>query len=304
MNEQVLHKRIFKGWDDGIVVATAQLSQLGNQDPYFSVTTDNGCDHESILKALGHVPEVKLLVDLHLSDKDGTPMHALDNCVYYLTQQPRNFDTIKRHLRATDVEVRELIAIADRTEALRRDDIAPYIETNLKPRWKKEARHAIKALQGPTYVDQLVTFNTANQDPRTENLLRINSTTLPGKVCDNEVCLGTAYRYMVFANSEEAGKAAKEYWRNLAKDDPKEFTCLVGEETLVSWDLGRPAGPGHTQTKSLAEWLDLWLNTPEEHFASYDGHEVECEVSAALADALDIGNPEDKDWVGAVAYRC
>ena len=92
-------------------------------------------------------------------------------------------------------------------------------------------------------------------------------------------------------NSEEAGEKAREYWENMAQDDPKEFTCLVGEKTLVQWGLGQYAGPGSTQVKSLSEWLDLWLNTPREHFASYDSIEREFKC-------------KHPDWAGYnVAYR-
>jgi len=81
--------------------------------------------------------------------------------------------------------------------------------------------------------------------------------------------------YYLFPDTETAGKAAHEYWADMAKNDPKEFACLVGEETLVQWGLGQYAGPGSTQVANLAEWLDLHLTVPEEHFASYDGVERE-----------------------------
>lgn len=81
--------------------------------------------------------------------------------------------------------------------------------------------------------------------------------------------------YYIFRDREQAGEAAREYWEDLAQDDPREFACLVGEETLVQWGFGNYAGPGSTQVKSLNEWLDLWLDTPEEHFASYDSEERE-----------------------------
>lgn len=85
--------------------------------------------------------------------------------------------------------------------------------------------------------------------------------------------LGRADYYLA-EDSEAAGKAAREYWEDMAENDPKEFTCMVGEETLVQWGLGRSAGPGSTHVRSLQEWLDLWLDTPEEQWASYDGNEI------------------------------
>jgi len=79
--------------------------------------------------------------------------------------------------------------------------------------------------------------------------------------------------FILFEDSEIAGKEAREYWEDMAENDSKEFVCMVGEETLVAWALGQYAGPGSTHVQSLNEWLDLWLNTPEEHFASYDNCE-------------------------------
>lgn len=74
---------------------------------------------------------------------------------------------------------------------------------------------------------------------------------------------------------ETAGQNARDYWEDMAQNDKSEFICMVGEGTLVSWCLGDYAGPGTTKVSSLEEWLDLWLDTPEEHFASYDGEEIE-----------------------------
>jgi hypothetical protein len=79
--------------------------------------------------------------------------------------------------------------------------------------------------------------------------------------------------YYIFEDAETAGKAAREYWKDLAENDPTEFACIVGEKNLIQWGMGHYAGPGSTQVISLEEWLDLHLDIPEEHFASYDGNE-------------------------------
>ena len=89
-------------------------------------------------------------------------------------------------------------------------------------------------------------------------------------------------------SSESAGEAAREYWQDLADNDSAEFACLVGEQTLVEWALGRYAGPGYTKVSSLEEWLDLWLDTPEEEWASYDGEEHNYTASQCTADGLGI----------------
>lgn len=97
-------------------------------------------------------------------------------------------------------------------------------------------------------------------------------------------------------DSETAGKAARARWAEMAADDPTEFRHMVGDETLVKWALGQHAGPGSTSVSSLAEWLDLWLSTPEEEWAGYDGSE--CEVGRVSADII-----EELGFRPTVAYR-
>jgi len=97
--------------------------------------------------------------------------------------------------------------------------------------------------------------------------------------------------YVLFRGTSEAGEAAREYWKDMADNDPREFTCLVGAETLIQWGMGHYAGPGSTQVRSLEEWLDLWLDTPEEHWASYDSEERD----------FVCRHPDYAEWT--VAYR-
>lgn len=113
--------------------------------------------------------------------------------------------------------------------------------------------------------------------------------------------------YVIFKSQENAGQDARAYWADMAENDKREFACMVGEKTLVSWALGEYAGPGTAKVSSLGDWLDLWLDTPEEHFASYDGSECRIEfISRDLLWELD----DDLEWLEAirageaVAYRC
>lgn len=101
--------------------------------------------------------------------------------------------------------------------------------------------------------------------------------------------------WVLYPDTESAGKAARDYWRDMAECDPSEFACIVGESTLISWGLGQYDGPGTTKVRSLADWLDLWLDTPEEHFASYDGAEADFVASPAMADEIGMSS--------GVAYR-
>lgn len=78
-------------------------------------------------------------------------------------------------------------------------------------------------------------------------------------------------------DAESAGKRARASWASMAENDPSEFTCMVGEGTLVKWALNQYAGPGSTSVRNLEEWLDLWLDTPDEQWASYDGNERDVE---------------------------
>ena len=86
--------------------------------------------------------------------------------------------------------------------------------------------------------------------------------------------LGDSRReFYLFESTETAGQAAREYWDDMAHNGRREFVAVVGKDCLVSWALGEYAGPGSSYVSSLDAWLDLWLSTPEEHFASYDGYE-------------------------------
>jgi hypothetical protein len=98
--------------------------------------------------------------------------------------------------------------------------------------------------------------------------------------------------FYLAASSEEAGKAARERW---AEGDRAELRCILGDETLIAWALGDWAGPGSRQVRSFSEWLDLWLDSPEEEFASYDGEERVVQRCAYLRDEL--------GFVPTVAYR-
>lgn len=88
-----------------------------------------------------------------------------------------------------------------------------------------------------------------------------------------EVALEDDSEWIIFASREAAGRAARAYWADLAVNDPLDFRALTGDDVLAAWALGVPAGPGSALVKSLGEWLDLWLDAPEDEFARYDGIE-------------------------------
>ena len=105
--------------------------------------------------------------------------------------------------------------------------------------------------------------------------------------------------YYLAENSGHAGEQARDYWEAMAQDDPKEFAAIIGTEALISWGLGQFAGPGSAKVKGLNEWLDLWLDIPEEHFAGYD--DAECDVDAICGidhDTLEFFTSHNTDEEG------
>jgi hypothetical protein len=101
----------------------AELHSLGGQAPYFSITGEvdrqaknnrwmpflSGCIHEEILQQF---PQLKPLVDVHLSDKDGVPMHAYENAAYwagYTKYQQRDISKLAKHLRVAEWFAKDLI---------------------------------------------------------------------------------------------------------------------------------------------------------------------------------------------------
>lgn len=100
--------------------------------------------------------------------------------------------------------------------------------------------------------------------------------------------------YYVFQDRDSAGQAARDYWKDMAENDPQEFTCIVGEEALIAWALGQNYAPGTIGVNSLEEWLDLYLDVPEEQWGSYDGCEIEGTISKALMEELGF---DDKNVV-------
>jgi len=113
-----------------------------------------------------------------------------------------------------------------------------------------------------------------------------------------EVSLEDGREFLIFESAAEAGRAARQYWEDLANGDPKEFACLVGTDTLVAWALGQYAGPGSTHVTSLDKWLDLFLDVPEEEWGRQDGTECGAFIDPNSEAAMEIGFVDD-----AVAYE-
>lgn len=87
-----------------------------------------GCVHDDILEAR---PDLKLLVDLHLSDGDGSPIFAIENGWYHLCQ---NINTGAKYLR---ISTNEANALRNGTK----EDFIKWVEAH-KPIWAKQAEKA------------------------------------------------------------------------------------------------------------------------------------------------------------------
>jgi hypothetical protein len=140
--------------------ATAQLVHLdGNARPYFSVTGEErnlrripenqveacGAMHNRIVK---HFPELTSLVALHLSDDDGTPMHAVANGVYWLglnTLLPRNLINFARLWRMP-VDHAWTINDAVRMHHTPTEHVAT-LATAQAPRWAREAAEGLALIR-------------------------------------------------------------------------------------------------------------------------------------------------------------
>lgn len=135
-------------------VVNIQLTKFKGQAPYFSVTGEayritgkqgrppmlaSGCIHDYIQQVTSRFNDV---IALHLSDIDGTPMHAVENGLYWLGQnkyQALDTEAAKRHFRCTDSEIIKLLAAYKHGKQAYID----YIDKHLRPRWQQEAQAVI-----------------------------------------------------------------------------------------------------------------------------------------------------------------
>ncbi len=112
----------------------------------FAITADitengrwvaGGCCHDEILKAN---PELKVFVDLHLSDAQGIPMYAVENGFYHA--QEGKVSVVMDYLRVTESEAKTLMNAEDKLR------FAFLIkELGLVERWKAQANEAIAILE-------------------------------------------------------------------------------------------------------------------------------------------------------------
>lgn len=158
----------------GKLSCVVQLSQHGNQVPYFSVTGDLygptgrheacGMLHDEILAAWPHLANA---IALHLSDIDGLPMHAEANGWYWLAgavdghfgqeihggngtparTQDECLEIFAKHVRTTIGDARRLRDwFASMHVALARTTFKHWVAEQ-RPRWQDDAKRVIDQLK-------------------------------------------------------------------------------------------------------------------------------------------------------------
>lgn len=118
------NKVFYQGGEKYRIQVKAELGIVGkNNKSYFSIGGDiyrlakngrkvwecGGCIHEEIVK---HFPQLQVLVDIHLADDEGVPMHAYANAAYWagLTEyQKLDLSMLAKHLRISPKLAQEMI---------------------------------------------------------------------------------------------------------------------------------------------------------------------------------------------------
>jgi len=109
-----------------------------------------GCCHDEILKAR---PDLKLFVDLHLSDADGVPMYAVENGFYHLkngfsktpTDSPNFAKEFTEYYRMTAEQFDTIKTAQNQLQyALMLQNLG------ILAQWKEQANEAIKQLESMT----------------------------------------------------------------------------------------------------------------------------------------------------------
>lgn len=157
-------KQITKEHPEGFIRIKISTNGCGGK-PYFSITANSihacGCLHDEILEVM---PELKPFVDLHLSDLNGIPMHAVENGFYWLCKAagiPQKHSPeqdsktclkyLCKHLRIAENQYDDIRAKIWVSYAIGRTKEAKQrfseIVDSMKLRWRKEAAAAIQLLE-------------------------------------------------------------------------------------------------------------------------------------------------------------
>lgn len=121
---------------EGFFLLTGEAYQPGQSKP-------RGTFHDQIL---AEFPELQILSDLHLSDKDGVPRQAVEDAWYFSGRTERgqsNPWALARHLRITEDEAFNLIFCDLYND---KGVFTEYVHSH-RPRWAQEAGRARELLQ-------------------------------------------------------------------------------------------------------------------------------------------------------------
>jgi hypothetical protein len=138
------------GWEKRSNASALACSRMGRDIDY------GGADHETILRAF---PELAPFVALHLSDPDGTPMHALANAWYFYSggheeYERKNYgqEYIDRHGTGLERACRTL-RVDSIPEGLNEDEFRAFVDAQ-RERWAREAAEARALLESlPTLYE-------------------------------------------------------------------------------------------------------------------------------------------------------
>ncbi len=88
-------------------------------------------------------------------------------------------------------------------------------------------------------------------------------------------------------DSKAAGDALREYWEDMANDNPEELVALVGTKQIVSWAFG--------VGQDLSDWIDLKEENPADDWSGWQEELTVAVCGRKLAEEL--------GFVPTVAYR-
>lgn len=123
----------------GRACTSRHLDAVKYNDGKYYVHESGGCIHDIILAS--H-PELKILVDLHLSDGHGVPLYAVENGYHHM----RNRDVFKDYLRLTDNQVEDFYSIKSTSSQTHKGIFIDKIES-MKPIWLEEAKKGKELIQ-------------------------------------------------------------------------------------------------------------------------------------------------------------
>ncbi len=174
---------------EAIKISIRLNDECNNGHCDFAITADitengrwvaGGCCHDEILKAN---PELKIFIDLYLSDAQGIPMYAVENGFYH-TQEGK-IDVVMDFLRVTEDEAKILMKAEDKLR------FAFLIkELGLVERWKVQANEAIAMLEewtGKTFKD--VAKNGRGQVISDKDVKKVSEKLKEGYYTDEKIAL-------------------------------------------------------------------------------------------------------------------